>query len=349
MIDRLAPGARRRVATAPDGAEIEEVALAAGGLAMRVLTFGAAIRDLRLDGVDRPLALGFADPEDYLRDAGHVGVVAGRCANRIAQGRFTLDGAERALERNHGAHHLHGGAQGFGRRLWRIEAATAETVALSLVSNDGEAGYPGRVRARCVYRLLRPATLRVELTAETNAPTLMNLAQHAYFALQDGPDARVCALHVAADAYTPTDAELIPTGDVAPVAGTPFDFRAARPLADAGAPLDVNLVLSRTRAAAPRFAARLSAPDGLAMELRTTEPGLQLYDGAHLGRAEGVGGRALGPHAGVCLEPQCWPDAINHPGFPSPILRPRETYRQITELRFAPPTPGRAAPGAPGP
>ncbi len=344
MNARLAPGQRRHFGTLADGEAIEEVAIAGGGLRARALSFGAVLRDLRLDGVARGLVLGFDDAGGYLRDEGHVGAIAGRCANRIAQGAFTLDGMTHRLERNHGAHTLHGGSRGFGRRLWRIEALTQEAVALGLVSPDGEGGFPGRVRARCVYRLVQPATLVIALTAETDAPTLVNLASHGYFALQDGPDARVCRLHVAAESRTESDAELIPTGALAPVAGTPFDFRRARPVGGAEArPLDLNFVVSRAPARIPRFVARLEAPDGLAMSLWTTEAGLQVYDGAHLAAGPGGCGRAHGPHAGLCLEPQCWPDAPNHPDFPSATLRPGALYRQITELRFE--TPGARAPG----
>lgn len=333
MTDRTVFGAL------PDGRVVAEARIAAGALSARVIGWGAVVRELRLEGAPHPLTLGYERIEDYLAYGSHFGAIAGRCANRIAQGRFTLDGQSYQLELKPGAaHHLHGGdAAQFGRRPWEIAAQTPDSVTLTLHSPDGDGGYPGAVDATCVYRLAPPATLVVELTAVTDAPTLVNLAHHSYFNLDGGADVRGHRLTVAADRYTPTGEDLIPLG-VAPVAGTPCDFRAGRLVGAADAPpYDVNLCLSDARAPEPRFAARLEGESGVAMEVWTTEPGVQFFNAPRMAiPVPGLEGRRYGAQAGLCLEPQVWPDAINHPDFPSAVLRPGETYRQRSEFRFAP-------------
>lgn len=329
---------RRVFGVLPDGRVVEEVRISAGALSARVIDWGAVVRDLRLAGAAHPLTLGYERIEDYLSHGSHFGAIAGRCANRIAHGRFTLDGVAHQLELKPGAtHHLHGGdAAQFGRRLWEIAALTPDSVTLTLRSPDGDGGYPGAVDATCVYRLAPPATLVVELTAVTDAPTLVNLAHHSYFNLDGGADVRSHRLMIAADRYTPTGEDLIPLG-VAPVDGTPFDFRAGRLVGAPDAPpYDVNLCLSDARTAEPRFAARLEGESGVAMEVWTTEPGVQFFNAPRMAiPVSGLGGRRYGAQAGLCLEPQVWPDAINHPGFPGAVLRPGETYRQRSEFRFA--------------
>lgn len=331
---------RRIFGALPDGRAVEEVTLRGGGLTARVIGWGAVIRDLRFEGRAHPLVLGFERLEDYLAHSPHFGAIAGRCANRIALGRFTLDGRTHQLQIKPGtAHHLHGGvgdAQ-FGRRPWEIAEVAADSVLLTLDSPDGDAGYPGRVRASCRYAL-RAGALAVTLTATTDAPTLVNLAHHSYFNLDGFPDVKAHRLEIFADRYTPTGDDLIPLGDPQPVAGTPFDFRAGRLLGAPDAPplYDVNFCLADARAPQPRPAARLTGATGLAMEVETTEPGLQFFNAPAMNiPVPGLEGRRYGPSAGLCLEPQVWPDAINRPGWPSPVLRPGETYRQSSVFRFA--------------
>ncbi|HYF57072.1 MAG TPA: aldose epimerase family protein, partial [Salinarimonas sp.] len=270
----------------------------------------------------------------------------GRFANRIRGGRFTLDGASYELPRNeNGVTSLHGGGRGFGKRPWRIVDHDATSVALRLISPDGDAGYPGTVDATCVYRL-RADALRVELSATTDQATPLNLAHHSYFNLDGAPTILDHELTVAAETFTPVDEANLPTGEIRPVAGTAFDFRQARPvrLVEGGARrrYDHNWVLDRSRldpsgADAPlAFAGSLRAPGGgLSMEVWTTEPGLQVYDGFKLDLpVPGLDRRRYGPCAGLCLEPQRFPDSPNQPHFPDSILRPGEIYRQVTEYRL---------------
>ncbi|MFO1185972.1 MAG: aldose epimerase family protein [Alphaproteobacteria bacterium] len=323
-----------------DGSEILEVEIAGGGLSARVITWGAAVRDLRLTGHRAPLVLGLNSLEDYARHSRHFGAMAGRCANRIGAGRCVIGGAEYRLERNEdGRTHLHGGdAFGFSKRPWRLAGHDARSVTLALTAEDGEAGYPGRVETEVTYTIEPPATLLVAARATTDKPTLVNLAHHSYFNL-GGEDIRGHALEVAAGRITELDELRVPTGRVLDVAGTPFDFREPLTIGARGASYDINFCLTDSVRDAPHFAARAALPDGgLALEVWTTEPGLQIYDAARLNcPVPGLEGRRYGAFAGLCLEAQRWPNAVNHPHFPSALLCPGEVYRQQTEYRFISP------------
>ena len=323
-----------------DGGRVERAAIAGGGLAATILTWGAVIQDLRLEGHPAPLVLGFDAFRDYLYSSPHFGAIVGRVANRIRNGRFEIDGETHQADRNFlGKHMLHGGARGMGGRPWRLVAAEADRVVLSYRAEDGEMGFPGALDAVCSYRLSPVGRLEIALAAECDAPTLCNLAHHSYFNLDDGGRSSALAhrLQIDAAAYLPVDDELIPSGAVTPVAGTRFDFRDARPIGAGGASsgYDHNFCLSAARAPLRRVAEAHGARSGVAMEVWTTEPGLQFYDGARVGRAvPGLGGVRYGAHAGLCLEPQIWPDAPSHPHFPQALLRPGERYEQTTEYRF---------------
>ncbi len=325
-----------------DGTPVYEIGLRLpSGASASVISFGAIVRDLQVplrDGASRRVVLGFRDLAGYLADNAFVGAIIGRNANRIAGGRFRLDGTDYQLPCNEaGRNHLHGGPAGFSRRVWSIAAQDEASVTLARVSPAGEEGYPGTVSAACEYRLTAPATLSVRITAETDAPTLVNLAQHSYFTLAYGQPSDAHWLQVNANTYTPFDRNQIPTGEIRTVAGTPYDFRTLARISDrAGtSPLDMNFVLERAGGLA--IAGIVEAPDrSLRMEVHTTEPGMQVYDGSHLRPSHpGLDGHPHFPKAGLCLEPQTFPDAINHAGFPSPVLRPEERYRQITEYRFS--------------
>ncbi|MDN2566771.1 galactose mutarotase [Aquibium sp. A9E412] len=323
------------------GEPVHRLTLAGGGLRAAVLTWGAVVQDLRLAGHDAPLVLGFETFEAYPAHSPYFGAIAGRFANRIAGGRFTLDGERHQADTNFlGRHLLHGGARGIGKRVWRVDESGADFVRLTLTDPAGAMGFPGTLTVACTYRLKQPATLAVELAATSDAPTLCNLAHHSYFNLDDGGAGSILdhRLTLDAAAYLPVDEEMIPTGRVEPVDGGDFDFRLARPIRSADGPqraYDHNFCLAAARRPLARAAWAQGALSGLEMEVWTTEPGVQFYAGHKLQPpVAGLGGRRYGAHAGFCLEPQVWPDAPNRPYFPSARLDPGETYRQHTEYRF---------------
>ena len=326
-----------------DGREIREAVLVSeDGLEARIIGWGAVLRDLRVPapGGARSVVLGYDRLDPYLDQPGYLGAVVGRYANRVADARFALDGREVRLLANEGRHALHGGPVGFARRPWSFVSRDATGAHLALVSEDGDQGYPGRLVAFASYEVRAPLTLRITLQAFADRPTPVNLTTHSYYNLDGSPDVREHLLTVAADRYTPVDSELIPTGELLPVEGAPFDFRKPRALGE-GAPrpgFDINLVLAGPVGEAElAWAATLASPrSGLAMELWTSEPGLQVYDGHQLDQlsAPGRGGVHYRPFAGVALEPQRFPDGPNHPQFPPAIIRPGTVSRQVTELRF---------------
>lgn len=322
---------------------MREHVISNGRLRAGIMEWGAVVRDLRIDlpGGPRSLVLGFDNLDDYIRHSPHFGAIAGRFANRISEGRFRLDGRDYQVTRNqNGLHHLHGGENGFGKRDWSLVEAGSDSVLLRIVSPDGDEGYPGRLTATCRYSLTGDDALRIELMAETDAPTIVNLAHHSYFNLDGAGDILDSMIEIASDRYTPLDDSLIPTGEIRPIDGTPYDFRRSRKIrhdtGDGPFAYDVNYVLADAPRAQPQFAARVIAAGGdVAMEVLTTEPGLQFYTGAKLDTpVPGLAGMRYGPFAGLCLEPQRFPDSPNHDNFTDATLRPGNTYRQITEYRF---------------
>ncbi|GGB57448.1 aldose 1-epimerase [Roseibium aquae] len=321
----------------PDGRAVQEITLKKGGLEAGILTYGAAVRDLRFNG--HRTVLGFDQLDGYLVTPTFFGAIVGRCANRIAHGRFELDGRVVELGVNEPTgHHLHGGTGGFSQRLWTLEQHDKSSVLLKLVSKDGEEGYPGQVDVLVRYSLTGAGALRVKMTATTDRPTAVNLSTHCYFNLSGEETISNHRLEIAADSYLPVDGDKIPTGEIRKVAWTPFDFQDGRPIAAGGGPdYDHNYCLAGEPRDTPEFAAALEDPAGdCRMEVWTTEPGLQFYDGAGIHcPVPGLDGRSYGPKAGLCLEPQRWPDAPNRPSFPSAILRPGETYTHLTEYRFS--------------
>ncbi|HZZ62843.1 MAG TPA: aldose epimerase family protein [Roseiarcus sp.] len=325
------------------GASVHEVVIAsAGGASAKILTWGAVIRDLVVParGGSQSVTLGLDTLEDYIAHSPHFGAIAGRFANRIANGRFALDGIEYVLDRKPGQKHtLHGGPKAFGERIWKLGAYDGSSVSMTLESPDGEAGFPGSLTATCVYRMLEPATLRVELSAVTDKPTVVNLTQHAYFNLDGSTDILDHQVSLFADFYTPADDELIPTGEIRSVSGTPYDFRVERQVRHAsGKTYDTNFVAA-LRPGADGFApiARVRSPvNGLTMSFYSSAPGVQLYDAAKLDcPVPGLHGARYGAHAGLCLEPQAFPDSPNRRHFTDCVLRPGAQYRQVSEFRFA--------------
>ncbi len=328
--------------TTPAGEVVQRFTISGGGLTARIINWGAAVQDLRLSGQDAPLVLGFEHFDDYPSHSPYFGAVPGRYANRIAGGRFTIDGGEYQADTNFlGKHTLHGGSKGFGRRVWDVALHGDDFVTMTLHSPNGDMGFPGALEATCTYRLKIPGTLSVELTATTDEPTLCNLTNHSYFNLDDGGSTDILdhRLMLNAAAYLPVDGELIPTGVVQPVAGTPFDFRAARPIrhqTDGAQTLyDHNFCLAAARGHLKQAAWAQGTKSGVEMEMWTTEPGVQFYAGGKVAREqEGLGGRRYQNYAGFCLEAQVWPDSPNHPYFPQAVLWPGEIYRHTTEFRF---------------
>jgi aldose 1-epimerase len=328
--------------TTGEGEAVRRISIAGGGLSAKILGWGAVVQDLRLAGHDAPLVLGFERFEDYPALSPYFGAMVGRHANRIRDGRFTIAGKRCQIDAEYPERHgLHGGSNGYFRRVWEIAGAGADFVTLSLHDPDGAMGFPGAVDVRCTYRLRNPGVLSIELTATSDAPTLCNLAHHSYFNLDDGGGGDILdhRMSVNASAYLPVDDALIPTGVVRPVDGTPFDFRMARAIRmeSEGEQLeyDHNFCLAAARGPLRQAAWVQGATSGVEMEVWSTEPGLQFYIGQHLKRdAEGLDGWRYQQFSGFCVEPQTWPDSPNRPYFPQAMLLPGETYRQTTEYRF---------------
>lgn len=327
-----------------DGVEIQEITLRnAAGATASVITWGAVIRDLVVPSAGGPqrVVLGLNTIEDYLAHSPYFGAIAGRFANRIAGGRFVLDGRTHRLPTNERAGNtLHGGPKGFGSVPWRLEGGDESSVTLVLDSPDGDEGFPGNVRATCTYTLAAPGTLVVELGATTDAATILSLAQHSYFNLDGSADARDHEMLLNCDFITPVDPDLIPTGEIRAVAGTPFDFAASRPIRNAsGQDYDINFVIAPTPDPETGLAHAVtvrSPKNGLTLDVYTDQPGVQFYDGAKVHcPVPGLDGARYGAYAGFALECQSFPDAPNRRHFPSAVLRPGRAYRQHSEYRFA--------------
>jgi aldose 1-epimerase len=327
------------------------------GLRVEVLTYGGIIRAIWVPDRDGQLAnvsLGFADLAGYLDyNDPYFGCIAGRYANRIARGFFTLDGETYQLPTNDGSNHLHGGIRGFDKRVWDAEEIRedgAAGVQLAYVSADGEEGYPGTLPAAVRYRLDDDNRLRIDYRAESNHPTIINLTNHTYWNLAGEGTGSVedHVLWLAASRYTPVDASLTPTGELSLVEGTPFDFttptaigarlREGHPQLLIGRGYDHNVVLDRAPGDTALIeAASLRDPDsGRVLTIWTTEPGIQLYSGGYLdGTLVGASGRTYRQGDGVALETQHFPDSPNQPHFPSTVLRPGETYASTTLFAFS--------------
>jgi aldose 1-epimerase len=336
-----------------NGREVVECRLTNGsGIEASILTLGATLRTCVVadgEGHFDDIVLGFDTAEEYLRGSDYFGATIGRYANRIANGRFNLGGKRYQLAVNNSPNAEHGGEEGFHRRIWNIEGtdtANGAALRLSLVSPEGDQGYPGELTAHLTYILTNEDELRIDYRATTSAATILNLTNHTYWALAGAADALLARLSVDADAYTPVDASLIPTGEIRPVAGTVFDFRAPRVISsrirdgsDSQLRLargyDHNFIL-RGAAGVLRPAARLEDPrSGRVVELLTTEPGLQVYTGNFLsGAVAGKGGRLYRQGDGISLETQHFPDSPNHPQFPSTILEPGRVWTSTTIYRF---------------
>jgi aldose 1-epimerase len=324
----------------------------ANGLEMRAITYGGIITSLKVpdrSGHLDDIVLGFDSIDGYLKAPSYFGAIVGRYGNRIAKGQFTLDGKTFQLATNNGPNHLHGGVKGFDKVLWTAmpaEGADGVSVTFTRTSPDGEEGYPGNLQVSVRYLLTDKNELAIDYRATSGKATPVNLTQHSYFNLAaDDGDILGHELTLNADRYTPVDDTLIPTGELAPVEGTPFDFRTgniigARINADNeqlknGKGYDHNWVLNRTGPGLQRAAFVLDPKSGRTLEVATTEPGIQFYSGNFLdGTITGKGGRVYKPRAGFCLETQHYPDSPNHANFPSTILQPGQTYASRTVFTF---------------
>lgn len=333
--------------TDADGVEIEQYTLTnANGMRAKIMTLGATLTSVEVpdrDGKLQNVTLSLDRVEEYV--AGHpcFGSICGRYANRIAKGKFTLEGQEYTLAVNNGPNHLHGGIRGFHKVVWTAGPASAENgvgVTFTYQSRDGEEGYPGNLTVKAIYRLTNDDELTMEYVAVTDKATPVNLTNHAYWNLSGGGSGDVLdhELLLNADRYLPVDETQIPLGELRSVRGTPMDFTTPREIGsrigEVAGGYDHCYVVNRKAGETPALAARLRDPkSGRVMEVYTTQPGVQLYtaNGLKQKRSDGT---EYGPHAGVCLETQHFPDAPNQPQFPSTILRRDETFRELTVHKF---------------
>jgi aldose 1-epimerase len=352
-----ATAVQSKFGTLPDGGTVDQVILSnEQGITARIIAYGATLQSLVVPdrrGAKADIVLGYPTLSEYLDHPNYFGATIGRYANRIKNGTFTLDGKSFQLTRNNGPNSLHGGAHGFDKAVWSIDQVKSGSTAgvrLSYVSVDGEEGYPGTLRVSISYSLTDQDELTLEYTATSDATTVVNLTNHTLFNLSGEGSARsalAVRLTLNADAFTPIDAGLIPTGELRPVTHTEFDFRQGaliservRDSRDAQIRIargfDHNYALNGGLTLRPKFAARLEEPvSGRIVEVLTTEPGIQLYTGNFLdGSLTGKGGHAYRQGDGVALETQHFPDSPNQPNFPSTRLDPGHEYRQLTVLRF---------------
>jgi len=322
-----------------DGRAVEAVRLGrADGLVVEILSLGAIVHRLCAPAPGGLVEAVAGNPSlaGYVEDTGYLGAVVGRCANRIGDARFVLDGETVRVSANEGANCLHGGVLGFNKRLWAIETPDADqpSAVLTYVSADGEEGFPGEVRVRAQYDLTADDTLQIEYEATTDRATPVNLSQHIYFNLSGGGDILDHRLQIAASAITPVRGDLIPTGELLPVAGTPFDLRQGRVIGEAMAEphpqldipggFDMNWALNPVSGPAVTL---ISPKTQLSLEIETDQVGMQVYAGQAMPAP-------FVKHAALALEPQGFPDAVNHPNFPSVILQPGQIYRHRSVYRF---------------
>jgi aldose 1-epimerase len=342
-----------------DGRVVEAATLAnRRGMRVTLLSYGASVQSVIVpdrDGRFADVALGHPSLDAYVAQPQYMGATCGRVANRIARGRFTLDGRDHRVPANNGPNALHGGPAGFDKAVWEVAGAGADFVVFRLVSPDGDQGFPGELTATARYSLDESNTLAVAYEATAGRTTLVNLTNHAYWNLA-GEGAAESAmdhlLHIPAEHYLPTDEGAIPTGELRPVAGTAFDFRDPTPVGarvrDAadeqvriGRGYDHNWVIARERSQEPRLLARVEAPrSGRVLEVWSNQPGLQFYSGNFLdATSAGKSGRLYRQGDALVLEPQMFPDTPNRPEFGSLRVDPGETYRNVIEFRFPAPRP----------
>lgn len=340
-----------------DGRDIQLYTLTnKNGMTVAITNYGGIVQSIKTpdrNGKLDDIVLGFETADGYLKEHPYFGALIGRYGNRIAKATFTLNGQVYKLAANDGPNHLHGGIRGFDKQLWSARESAepaSQRLELTYVSKDGEEGYPGTLSTTVVYTLTDENELRIDYTATTDKDTVLNLTNHSYFNLagQGSSDILGHQIMIAADRFTPVDATLIPTGELKPVEGTPFDFRKATAIGarinaqdeqiTRGRGYDHNFVLNRAGSDLA-LAARVTEPtSGRVMEVLTTQPGVQFYTGNFLdGTLTGKAGRVYQHRYGFCLETQHFPDSPNQPKFPSTVLKPGEKYQTTTVYRFPKP------------
>ncbi|MBN1348269.1 galactose mutarotase [candidate division KSB1 bacterium] len=332
----------------PDGIDVDLYTLTnANGLKARLITYGAILVSLEVpdkNGTPGDIVLGYDDLDGYIKENPYFGAIVGRYGNRIAKGKFKLDGVEYRLATNNDENHLHGGIKGFDKVVWQAETVQkkeAAGVKFTYLSKDGEEGYPGNLPCTVIYELTNADELKVRYEATTDKATPINLTHHSYFNLagQGTGDILSHQVLLAADYYTPVDEALIPTGELRPVKDSPMDFTSAKAI---GKEVDLvkggydhNFVLNNQNGTLALAAKVVEFSSGRIMEIYTTEPGIQFYTGNFLdGTITGKAGKVYKKHYGFCLETQHYPDSPNKPNFPSVILRPGEKYTHLTVHKF---------------
>jgi aldose 1-epimerase len=340
----------------PEGTPVELYTLRnAKGMEATIMTYGGIVISLKVpdkNGKFDDVVLGHDNLGGYLTNSPYFGALIGRYGNRIANGKFSLDGVEYTLAKNNGPNHLHGGVKGFDKVVWEVDEAEVgehgPKLELTYFSKDGEEGYPGNLKVEATYTLTEDNALKIKFKATTDKDTVCNLTHHSYFNLAGGGDVLDHIVQINADKFTPVDSGLIPTGELMPVAGTPFDFRTPTAI---GAHInetnneqikfaggyDDNWVLNKKSTGELSLAARVSEPtSGITMEVWTTSPGLQFYTGNFLdGTITGKSGRVYQLRDAFCMEPQCFPDSPNHPTFPTTELKPGEIYKNTIIYKFS--------------
>ena len=318
------------------------------GTSVGISTYGGTVQSLTVKsrtGMLSDVVLGFDSLLDYESEHPYFGALIGRYGNRIAKGKFSLNGKDYNLATNNGANHLHGGVKGFSRQVWQSKEVGENALELTYVSKDGEEGYPGKLTAVVRYTLTPANELRIDYTATTDADTVINLTNHSYFNLAGSADNLTHQLEIYADRFTPVDAGLIPTGELRPVAGTPFDFTTPHAIGERidakdeqiklGGGYDHNFVFTKHDGRLNLVAKVTEATSGRVMEVLTTEPAVQFYTGNFLdGSLRGKGARSYGRRAAFCLETQHFPDSPNQPKFPSTVLKAGEIRKSTTVYRF---------------
>jgi aldose 1-epimerase len=333
-----------------DGTAVDIYTLTnSNGMKAKITTYGGIITEVHVPDRNGKLAdvvLGFDDLKSYLAGHPHFGAITGRVANRIAKGKFTLDGKEYSLFVNNGPNSLHGGKVAFDKKVWKAESFEGKDgvgVKMTYVSPDGEEGFPGTLTTTVTYTLTDKNELRIDYHATTDKPTIVNLTNHSYFNLAGAGSGDILGteLTIEAEQYTPADDTLIPTGELTSVKDTPLDFTTPHTIGERAGQIkksiggyDHNYVL-RSGGGKLALAARAYEPkSGRVMETYTTEPGVQLYTANFMGDTKGKGGAVYKKQGGFCLETQHFPDAINQPKFPSVVLRPGKTYETTTVYKF---------------